>query len=142
MNPPRLPPVILTAVVLPVAVVGPATAGAAAPPITTPSHVEGVLPDGSAYVMDVPANWNRTVLLYSHGYVPDGAPNPAFNAPSDAVRNALLGAGYAQIGSSYPETGWGRWSMRCPPSWPPSTCSGNASARRAGPSPGARRWVG
>lgn len=79
---------------------GPATATTAA------SHVEGVLPDGSAYVMDVPAGWNGTVLLYSHGYVPDGAPNPARNAPSDAVRAALLDAGYAQVGSSYPETGW------------------------------------
>jgi hypothetical protein len=86
--------------------------GAAGPAVATttatqaPSHVEGTLPDGSAYVMDVPANWNGTVLLYSHGYVPDGAPNPARNAPSDAVRSALLDAGYAQIGSSYPETGW------------------------------------
>jgi hypothetical protein len=78
----------------------PATASTAA------SHVEGVLPDGSAYVMDVPGNWNGTVLLYSHGYTPDGAPNPAQNAPSDAVRSALLDAGYAQIGSSYPDTGW------------------------------------
>jgi hypothetical protein len=82
--------------------------GAAGPAAatTTPSHVEGVLPDGSAFVIDVPANWNGTVLLYSHGYVPDGAPNPARNAPSDAVRSALLDAGYAQIGSSYPDTGW------------------------------------
>jgi hypothetical protein len=82
--------------------------GAAGPAVaaTAPSHVEGVLPDGSAYVIDVPANWNGTVLLYSHGYVPDGAPNPARNAPSDAVRSALLDAGYAQIGSSYPDTGW------------------------------------
>ncbi|MEO3748213.1 hypothetical protein [Plantactinospora sp. B5E13] len=70
------------------------------------SHVEGALPDGSTYVMDVPANWNGTVLLYSHGYVPDNSPNPARNAPSDNVRTALLTAGYAQIGSSYPETGW------------------------------------
>ncbi|MEV4812994.1 hypothetical protein [Micromonospora avicenniae] len=70
------------------------------------SHVEGALPDGSAYVMDVPANWNGTVLLYSHGYVPDNSSNPARNAPSDDARTALLKAGYAQIGSSYPETGW------------------------------------
>lgn len=70
------------------------------------SHVDGVLPDGSAYVMDVPANWNGTVLLYIHGYVPDGVSNPARNAPRDAVRTALLEAGYAQVGSSYPETGW------------------------------------
>ncbi len=57
-----------------VGLVGPAGPAAAT---TAPSHVEGVLPDGSAYVMDVPANWNGAVLLYSHGYVPDGAPNPA-----------------------------------------------------------------
>jgi pimeloyl-ACP methyl ester carboxylesterase len=86
-----------------VALLGPPSPAVAT---TSPSHVEGVLPDGSSYVMDVPANWNGVVLLYSHGYVPDGVPNPAFNAPSDAVRSALLDAGYAQIGSSYPETGW------------------------------------
>jgi hypothetical protein len=82
--------------------------GAASPAVATtaPSHVEGTLPDGSTYVMDVPADWNGTVLLYSHGYVPDGVPNLARNAPSDAIRSALLDAGYAQIGSSYPETGW------------------------------------
>ncbi|MEE6260327.1 alpha/beta hydrolase [Plantactinospora sonchi] len=72
----------------------------------TTAHLEGVLPDGSAYVIDVPANWNGTVLLYSHGYLPDGVPNPARNAPSDDVRTSLLAAGYAQVGSSYPETGW------------------------------------
>jgi hypothetical protein len=91
-----------------VGLLGPAVAAgpAGAATTTSPSHVEGVLPDGSAYVMDVPAGWNGTVLLYSHGYAPDGAPNPAQNAPGDAVREALLAAGYAQIGSSYPETGW------------------------------------
>jgi hypothetical protein len=85
---------------------GPAVQPAGALATAAPSHVEGVLPDGSAYVMDVPADWHGTVLLYSHGYTPDGAPNPARNAPSDQVRTALLEAGYAQIGSSYPETGW------------------------------------
>jgi hypothetical protein len=97
---------LLLAGLLPVTLVGPASPAAAAAPPTAASHVEGTLPDGSTYVMDVPADWNGTVLLYSHGYVPDGAPNPAQNAPGDAVRTALLDAGYAQIGSSYPETGW------------------------------------
>ena len=92
---------VLLSIGVVVGLVGPATAATSAP-----SHVEGVLPDGSTYVIDVPADWNGTVLLYSHGYVPDGVPNPARNAPSDAVRTALLDAGYAQIGSSYPETGW------------------------------------
>ncbi|MEJ3748098.1 hypothetical protein WEI85_33030 [Actinomycetes bacterium KLBMP 9797] len=90
-----------------VALLGPAgNADAALVRAAAASHVEGVLPDGSAYVMDVPANWNGTVLLYSHGYVPDNVSNPARNAPSDGVRTALLAAGYAQVGSSYPETGW------------------------------------
>lgn len=93
--------------VLLVALLGPAgSAEAGLKHTATASHVEGALPDGSAYVMDVPANWNGTVLLYSHGYVPDNSSNPARNAPSDDARNALLKAGYAQIGSSYPETGW------------------------------------
>jgi pimeloyl-ACP methyl ester carboxylesterase len=101
----RTPRLLAAMTVLTVAagLLGPAAPAGAA---VTASHVEGVLPDGSAYVFDVPANWNGTVLLYSHGYVPDGVPNPAQNAPSDAVRSALLDAGYAQIGSSYPETGW------------------------------------
>jgi pimeloyl-ACP methyl ester carboxylesterase len=94
-------------VLLPITLLGPTVnPNVAFARSATPSHVEGVLPDGSAYVMDVPANWNGTVLLYSHGYVPDGASNPARNAPSDAVGAALLEAGYAQVGSSYPETGW------------------------------------
>ena len=71
-----------------------------------PSHVEGALPDGATYVMDVPANWNHTVLLYSHGYVPQGNPNPARNAPGDAERTTLLARGYAMIGSSYAGAGW------------------------------------
>jgi pimeloyl-ACP methyl ester carboxylesterase len=81
-------------------------AGVLSPTATPASHVEGQLPSGASYVMDVPADWNHTVLLYSHGYTPDGAPNPAQNAPSDATRTALLDRGYALIGSSYVETGW------------------------------------
>ncbi|GGP34021.1 alpha/beta hydrolase family protein [Saccharothrix coeruleofusca] len=81
-------------------------AGLLPPAAAPPSHVEGVLPSGAAYVMDVPRNWNRTALLYSHGYTADGAPNPAQNAPSAAVRTAALDRGYALIGSSYAETGW------------------------------------
>lgn len=75
-------------------------------PVDAPSHVEGQLPSGATYVMDVPADWNRTVLLYSHGYTPDGSPNPAQNAPNASLRSALLSRGYALIGSSYAETGW------------------------------------
>jgi dienelactone hydrolase len=95
---------LLVPTLLAVALVGgtvtTATAAAAA------SHIEGTLASGATYVMDVPANWNGTVLLYSHGYVVAGSPNPARNAPSPATRDALLADGYALIGSSYARTGW------------------------------------
>ncbi|MET9391216.1 prolyl oligopeptidase family serine peptidase [Streptomyces sp. NPDC006624] len=70
------------------------------------TRLEGRLPSGAAYVMDVPAAWNGTVLLYSHGYTPAGAPNPAQNTPGPAARDRLLAEGYALIGSSYATTGW------------------------------------
>ncbi|MGW0562713.1 alpha/beta hydrolase family protein [Streptomyces sp. NPDC003016] len=69
-------------------------------------HVEGRLASGATYLMDVPANWNGTVLLFSHGYRPPGAPNPAENAPAPDTRVRLLDGGYALIGSSYATTGW------------------------------------
>jgi hypothetical protein len=70
------------------------------------SHVEGRLPSGAAYLMDVPDHWNGTVLLYSHGYTPAGLPNPAQDAPSPDTRSKLLAEGYALIGSSYATNGW------------------------------------
>lgn len=79
------------------------SAQAATPPA---EHVEGKLPSGAAYLMDIPADWNGTVLLFSHGYRPAGAPNPGQDAPSPAVQQRLLDAGYALIGSSYATNGW------------------------------------
>lgn len=72
----------------------------------TDAHTEGRLPSGATYLMDVPADWNGTVLLYSHGYRASGWPNPAENAPSSETRAELLADGYALIGSSYATTGW------------------------------------
>ncbi|MDN0194006.1 hypothetical protein [Streptomyces sp. S.PNR 29] len=80
------------------------TSAAAATPTT--GHIEGRLPSGATYTMDVPGAWNGTVLLYSHGYTPAGAPNPARDAPDDATKALLLDRGYALIGSSYATTGW------------------------------------
>ncbi|MFI0773535.1 alpha/beta hydrolase family protein [Streptomyces sp. NPDC021212] len=73
---------------------------------TEGEHVEGRLASGAAYVMDMPARWNGTVLLFSHGYSPQGSPNPAQNAPSSATRTRLLDQGYALAGSSYATAGW------------------------------------
>ncbi|GKQ41504.1 S9 family peptidase [Streptomyces sp. A012304] len=98
----RVRTVVLAALALLAAPVTPAGAAAA----TDDSHIEGLLPSGAAYVMDVPSGWNGTVLLFSHGYTPAGAPNPAHNAPNAAARELLLKEGYALIGSSYATTGW------------------------------------
>jgi hypothetical protein len=60
----------------------------------------------AAYRIEVPANWNGTLLLYSHGYVAPGSPNPAHDVGDPATGAALLGEGYALAGSSYSSTGW------------------------------------
>ena len=47
------------------------TAATAAPtPAPTPGHYTGTLTDGGTWIADVPASWNGTLLLYSHGYGP------------------------------------------------------------------------
>jgi hypothetical protein len=66
----------------------------------------GSLPDGATYLIQVPANWNGTLLLYSHGYVVPGTPNPAHNVGDPFTGAALLGGGFALAGSSYATTGW------------------------------------
>ena len=37
----------------------------------------GSLADGATYLIEVPANWNGTLFLYSHGYVVPGSSNAA-----------------------------------------------------------------
>src|SRR5260370_24838269 len=69
-------------------------------------HITGTLPDGATYVIDVPANWNDTLLLYSHGYVGPGSPNPAQDVGDPFTGGFMLAAGYALAGSSYATTGW------------------------------------
>jgi pimeloyl-ACP methyl ester carboxylesterase len=78
----------------------PATAQAA--PAT---RYEGALPNGATWIADVPADWNGTLLLYSHGYNPTPT-NPPVNSPDPATAEALLARGYALAGSSYSRPGW------------------------------------
>lgn len=66
----------------------------------------GVLPDGATYVIEVPANWNGTLFLYSHGYVVPGSSNPAIDAGDPGTRFFMLLTGFALAGSSYATTGW------------------------------------
>jgi pimeloyl-ACP methyl ester carboxylesterase len=66
----------------------------------------GTLPDGATYLIEVPANWNGTLFLYSHGYVVPGSPNPATDVGDPITGAAMLAQGFALAGSSYASTGW------------------------------------
>lgn len=68
--------------------------------------IPGTLPDGATYLIEVPANWNGTLFLYSHGYVPPGSPNPAMDVGDPFTRGFMLASGYALAGSSFATTGW------------------------------------
>ncbi|MFJ9007630.1 alpha/beta hydrolase [Streptomyces canus] len=54
---------------------------------------------------DVPASWNGTMILFSHGY----SSMVAQNAPNAATKKDLLAAGYAMVGSSY--SGPSLWAL-------------------------------
>ncbi|MFZ0861477.1 MAG: prolyl oligopeptidase family serine peptidase [Candidatus Sulfotelmatobacter sp.] len=66
----------------------------------------GTLPDGATFLIEVPSPWNGTLLLYSHGYVIPGSPNPAEDVGDPATGAFLLSNGFALAGSSYAHTGW------------------------------------
>ena len=66
----------------------------------------GSLADGATYLIEVPANWNGTLFLYSHGYVVPGNANPAQDVGDPFTRFFMLSNGYALAGSSYATTGW------------------------------------
>lgn len=84
----------------------------------------GATSDGAPYAMQVPANFNGTVIVYSHGYRPnvnviEGIPgyggykvtNTPETAPGQSSRdltvtNYLLGKGYALAGSGFARQGW------------------------------------
>jgi len=76
-------------------------------PASGTNTMHGTL-DGANYIIAVPANWNGTLVLYSHGYTPAFVPlaNPAPDAPSAQTGDALLQEGYALAGSSYSQNGW------------------------------------
>jgi len=100
------------------------TVAQAAPVCTTANFVTtcvGATTDTAPYMMMVPANFNGTVYLYSHGYrpnvpVPAGIPGyggyTVTNTPEPApggnatIIGTLLGKGYAVMGSGFARQGW------------------------------------
>jgi pimeloyl-ACP methyl ester carboxylesterase len=88
-----------------VALAGCSTSGRPSPSSSQPRTLSGTV-GKAAYAIEVPAHWNVTLFLYSHGYVTPGQANGAVDAPGPDVASWLLGQGYAVAGSSYSSTGW------------------------------------
>jgi pimeloyl-ACP methyl ester carboxylesterase len=70
------------------------------------AELTGTLPDGATWLIEKPANWNGTLVLYGHGMVAPGEDNPALDAPDPITGKFLLEQGYALAGSSYATTGF------------------------------------
>ena len=66
----------------------------------------GTFADGATYLIEVPRDWNKTLFLYSHGYIFPDTPNPTWDNADVLVRLYLLSHGFALAGSSYASTGW------------------------------------
>lgn len=66
-------------------------------------ELSGTLADGALWRLHVPRQWNGTLVLYSHGYLPD-VRAPAL-APA-GMESWLLEHGYALAASSYAHGGW------------------------------------
>ncbi|HEY9240368.1 MAG TPA: hypothetical protein VIP48_00185 [Streptosporangiaceae bacterium] len=88
------------------AVTAAVAAPGAVPAAAADTQVTGTLPDGASWVADLPAQWNGTLLLYSHGF----GPLTAADAPDPATQAALLARGYALAGSSYDPAG-SEWAL-------------------------------
>jgi pimeloyl-ACP methyl ester carboxylesterase len=85
---------------------GVAGAQAASASAATTTSYSGTLADSAQWIAQVPADWNGTVLLYSHGF----GPLVAQDAPSAGSAAQLLAQGYALVGSSYDVNGsW--WAL-------------------------------
>ncbi|MGQ3049548.1 MAG: alpha/beta hydrolase family protein [Niveispirillum sp.] len=65
--------------------------------------IEGTLAGGARWRSEVPANWNGTLLLWSHGYSPRILPPDVAPGP---IRDKLLARGYALLASDFGAAGW------------------------------------
>ena len=67
--------------------------------------VDGEFGPGALYRLVQPANWNGTLLIYAHGFVPTSAP-VALPAEADLFISLVTPQGMAVAFTSYSENGW------------------------------------
>src|SRR5437870_12664927 len=68
-------------------------------------HVQGSIGPGALYEMDVPENWNGTLVVYAHGYIEESGAEVAL--PNIGYfRDPLLDRGFAVAYSSFSTNGY------------------------------------
>jgi pimeloyl-ACP methyl ester carboxylesterase len=71
------------------------------------NEVETGAINGAAFYIEIPAQWNKGLVLYTHGYTMVGDPPPNQNAPDMRVlREVFLSRGFAFAASDYSGQGW------------------------------------
>ena len=63
--------------------------------------------NGASYRIDIPASWNKGLVMYAHGYAVVGAPPEDPDSPEGkALRDVFLSRGFAFARSAYGAQGW------------------------------------
>ncbi|HKX26502.1 MAG TPA: alpha/beta hydrolase [Blastocatellia bacterium] len=62
--------------------------------------------NGAQFRIDIPAEWNRVLVLYCHGYLPAAVPPNVKDPRINLLRNAFTSRGYAFALSAYSVQGW------------------------------------
>lgn len=78
------------------------TAAPASPPTTDAGAI-----NGARFRIDIPARWNKGLVLYTHGYTVAGDAQPDLNSPGmGALRDVFMSRGFAFAASDYSVQGW------------------------------------
>ena len=84
----------------------PLRAQAPAQPAPANTVDRGVI-NGAPYYIEIPAQWNKGLVLYTHGYaVASGKPRSQEFTPPKALRDVFLSRGFAFAASDYSVQGW------------------------------------
>lgn len=63
--------------------------------------------NGAPYYIEIPAQWNKGLVMYTHGYaVASEKPRSREYTPPKALRDVFLSRGFAFAASDYSEQGW------------------------------------
>ena len=74
--------------------------------IAQDAKVENGAINGAAFRIEMPATWNKGLVMYCHGYQTVGSTNSFENARAQAFRNVFLSRGFAVAESAYSTQGW------------------------------------